>query len=83
MRTAHALGCVWSVHAYRYGCTVFVLEIHHNKSVGVPEIWIPSQKFQILSFMKQQTWPFRFFQRVAEAFVPELTQATDGCGAHS
>ena len=31
----------------------------------------------------KQTWPFRFFQRVAEAFVPELTEANFGHNAHA
>ena len=32
---------------------------------------------------KQQTQPFRFFQRVAEAFVPEHTEATFGRVGHA
>ena len=41
-------------------------------------------KVLILLFMKkqQQTRPFRFFQRVAEAFVPELTKAIFGRSMH-
>ena len=30
----------------------------------------------------KQTQPFQFFQIVAEAFVPEITEATFGCGVH-
>ena len=33
--------------------------------------------------MKKQTRPLQFFQRVAEAFVPELTKATFGRGVHA
>ena len=31
----------------------------------------------------KQTQPFRFFQRVTKAFVPELTEATFGRVAHA
>ena len=41
------------IHTYCYSATVFVPENHQNQQ-AVPEIWIASQKFQILSFMKQQ-----------------------------
>ena len=32
--------------------------------------------------LQQQTWPFQFFLRVAEAFVPELTEVTFGRIGH-
>ena len=44
---------VLPIHAYRYGSTMFVPENHQNQ-LGVPEVQIASQKFWILSFMKQQ-----------------------------
>ena len=83
----------WFIHAYHYGSNIFVPENHKNQN-GIPEIWIASQKFQILSFMKQQqqantVFPifpessFRFAPRVAEVFVPELTEATFWRVAHA
>ena len=36
-----------------------------------------------LEKQQQQTLPFRFFPRVAEAFVPELTEVTFGRFAHA
>ena len=37
----------------------------------------------ILEKQQQQTLPFRFFLRVAEVFVPELTEVTFGRIAHA
>ena len=56
-----------------------------SKSVGCSRNMDSLSKVLILLFMKkqQQTRPFRFFQRVAEAFVPELTKATSGCVVHA
>ena len=72
------------IHAYHYGSTIFIPENHENQQ-GVPEIRIASQKFQILSVMgeKKQKWPFQYFLRGAEGFVPELTEATFGRIAHA
>ena len=51
-------------------------------------LWNYRQPLKIYEFSRPwndntERWPFRFFQRVAEAFVPELTKATLGRGAHA
>ena len=67
------------MHACRYGTTVFVPESHENSGNMDSLSKVPDS---VIHEKQQQTLPFRFFQRVAKAFVPELTEVTFGRVVH-
>ena len=85
----HSVGSLFNNYFYDIH-TCILLQLYHIcfwKSVGHSRNINGLSKFQILSFVGEkktkQTRPFRFSPRVAEAFVPKLTEATFECVAHA